>query len=108
MPPESHYLRPPEWLSRLAPASKDLLEMPTYSNIAACGNQPAKSLSVNWRGLAHLVVPWEQNVPVPLSSADSRIGSESFPQAIQRTIRGVALGSRLGEKATVKEQPCND
>ncbi len=83
--------------------------MPTYSNIAACGNQPAKSLSVNWRGLAHLVVPWEQNVPVPLSSADSRIGSESFPQAIQRTIRGVALGSRLGEKATrEKEQPCND
>ncbi len=36
----------------------------------------AKSLSENRRGLAHFAVPWEQNVPVPLSSAGSRIGSK--------------------------------
>ena len=34
-----------------------------------------KCLSENRRGLAHFAVPWEQNVPVPLSSAGSRIGS---------------------------------
>ena len=36
-----------------------------------------ESLSENRRGLAHFAVPWEQNVPVPLSSAGSRIGSKS-------------------------------
>ena len=35
-----------------------------------------KSLSENRRGLAHFAVPWEQNVPVPLSSAGSRLGSQ--------------------------------
>ncbi len=35
-----------------------------------------KSLSENRRGLAHFAVPWEQNVPVPFSSAGSRIGSK--------------------------------
>ena len=53
---------------------------------AIVDNLHPKSLSENRRGLAHFAVPWEQNVPVPLSSAGSRIGSkmvESWNQGIR-------------------------
>ena len=38
------------------------------------GSTISYSLSENRRGLAHFAMPCEQNVPVPLSSAGSRIG----------------------------------